>query len=85
MFEKVVNINKIRWVIEVAYSGGSLTRTIICYVKDSGGQLAAVTTLKKLIDLPYSNFISLVAEAGANIRTPFGIVKRFAGNGKRYV
>ncbi|EMF46732.1 Fumarylacetoacetate hydrolase family protein [Planococcus halocryophilus Or1] len=55
---------------------------IIRYVKESGKQLAAVTEENKVIDLPYKDFMTLVAEARRNNRTTFEMVKQLIGNGE---
>ena len=49
---------------------------IIRYIKENAKQLAAVTTDNEVFDLPYEDFMSLVAEARKNNKTAFDIVKQ---------
>ena len=49
---------------------------IIRYIKENTKQLAAVTTDNEVFDLPYEDFMSLVAEARNNNKTAFDIVKQ---------
>ncbi|QBP42477.1 fumarylacetoacetate hydrolase family protein [Paenisporosarcina antarctica] len=51
---------------------------IIRYIKENAKQLAAVTTENEVFDLPYADFISLVAEARKINKTAFDIVKQMA-------
>ncbi|WP_422124339.1 fumarylacetoacetate hydrolase family protein [Planococcus sp. X10-3] len=54
---------------------------IIRYVKGAGKQLAAVTKDNEVIDLPYTDFMSMVAEARNLNRTPFYMVKQLVAEG----
>ena len=54
---------------------------IIRYAKDNGKQLAAVTEENMVVDLPYTDFMSMVAEARSLNRTPFEMVKQLTGEG----
>lgn len=56
---------------------------IIRYVKGSEKQLAAVTNDNEAVDLPYSDFMSMVAEARSLNRTPFEIVKQIVEEGEK--
>ena len=56
---------------------------IIRYVKDTVKQLAIVTKSNEVIDLPYTDFMSMVAEAHSLNRTPFEIVKQIANEGEK--
>src|SRR5690606_29923404 len=56
---------------------------IIRYVKGTEKQLAAVTNDNEAVDLPYSDFMSLVAEARSLNRTPFEMVKQIVEKGEK--
>ncbi len=49
---------------------------IIRYVKENKKQLAALTNENTVVDLPFENFMSLIAMARQENRTAFDIVKR---------
>ncbi|MDQ0247545.1 2-dehydro-3-deoxy-D-arabinonate dehydratase [Bacillus fengqiuensis] len=49
---------------------------IIRYVKENKKQLAALTNENTVVDLPFENFMSLIATARQENRTAFDIVKR---------
>ncbi|WP_046174549.1 fumarylacetoacetate hydrolase family protein [Domibacillus indicus] len=51
---------------------------IIRYINGTDKQLAAVTKENRAVDLPYADFISLVAAARSNNRTVFDIVEQEA-------
>ncbi|PLT30631.1 fumarylacetoacetate hydrolase family protein [Peribacillus deserti] len=51
---------------------------IIRYIKDQEKQLAAVTDENRVVDLPYTNFMSLIESARRENKTAFDIVKQFA-------
>ena len=52
---------------------------IIRYVKENKKQLAALTNENTVVDLPFENFMSLIATARQKNRTAFDIVKQLAG------
>lgn len=56
---------------------------IIRYAKDNGKQLAAVTEENTVVDLPYTDFMSMVAEARSLNSTPFEMVKQLADEGEK--
>lgn len=56
---------------------------IIRYVKETGKQLAAVTNENQVVDLPYTDFMSLIAAAQQQNRTAFDIVKQTAAEGEK--
>lgn len=51
---------------------------IIRYVKGNEKQLAAVTKENEVVDLPFTDFMSLIAKARSQNRTAFDIVKQIA-------
>ncbi|WP_203333659.1 fumarylacetoacetate hydrolase family protein [Planococcus beigongshangi] len=56
---------------------------IIRYMKGVEKQLAAVTSENEVIDLPYSDFMTLVAEARQFNRTPFEMVGQIVAKGQK--
>jgi 2-dehydro-3-deoxy-D-arabinonate dehydratase len=55
---------------------------IIRYVKENGKQLAAVTNENNVVDLPFTDFMSLIEKAREQNKTAFDIVKQIAADGE---
>jgi 2-dehydro-3-deoxy-D-arabinonate dehydratase len=56
---------------------------IIRYLKGNEKQLAAVTTENEVFDLPFTDFMSLIAQARKNNKTVFDIVKQAADEAQK--
>ncbi|MGE6610588.1 fumarylacetoacetate hydrolase family protein [Peribacillus sp. NPDC076916] len=56
---------------------------IIRYVKDNKKQLAAVTNENNVVDLPFTDFMSLITAARHDNRTSFDIVKQIIAKGEK--
>ncbi|MFE4811496.1 fumarylacetoacetate hydrolase family protein [Peribacillus simplex] len=56
---------------------------IIRYVKESKKQLAAVTNENNVVDLPFTDFMSLITAARHDDRTAFDIVKQIVAEGEK--
>ena len=56
---------------------------IIRYVKDNKKQLAAVTNENNVVDLPFTDFMSLITAARHDNRTTFDIVKQIIEKGEK--
>lgn len=56
---------------------------IIRYVKETGKQLAVVTNENNVVDLPFTDFMSLVEKAREKNKTAFDIVKQIATDGEK--
>ncbi|MED3997392.1 fumarylacetoacetate hydrolase family protein [Peribacillus frigoritolerans] len=56
---------------------------IIRYVHENKKQLAAVTNENNVVDLPFTDFMSLITTARHKNRTPFDIVKQIVAEGKK--
>ncbi|MCM3675139.1 MULTISPECIES: fumarylacetoacetate hydrolase family protein [Peribacillus] len=56
---------------------------IIRYVKENKRQLAAVTNENNVVDLPFTDFMSLITTARQDNRTAFDIVKQIAAEGEK--
>ncbi|MBM7691540.1 2-dehydro-3-deoxy-D-arabinonate dehydratase [Peribacillus deserti] len=54
---------------------------IIRYIKENEKQLAAVTNENRVVDLPYTDFMSLIETARRENRTAFDIIEQIAANG----
>lgn len=55
---------------------------IIRYVKENKKQLAAVTNENHVVDLPFTDFMSLIEKARQNNKTAFDIVKQIVADGE---
>jgi 2-dehydro-3-deoxy-D-arabinonate dehydratase len=60
-------------------NSGGLKMRIIRYLKGKEKQLAAVTNENEVADLPFGDFLSLIAEARKDNRTAFDIIKQVVG------
>ncbi|TDL92458.1 fumarylacetoacetate hydrolase [Vibrio vulnificus] len=56
---------------------------IIRYVKENKKQLAAVTNENNVVDLPFTDFMSLITTARQDNRTAFDIVKQVVAEGEK--
>jgi 2-dehydro-3-deoxy-D-arabinonate dehydratase len=56
---------------------------IIRYVKENQKQLAAVTNENNVVDLPFTDFMSLITAARHDNRTAFDIVKQIVAEGEK--
>ncbi|MBO0999779.1 fumarylacetoacetate hydrolase family protein [Bacillus sp. SD075] len=56
---------------------------IIRYVKENNKQLAAVTNENNVVDLPFTDFMSLITTARQDNRTAFDIVKQITAEGEQ--
>ena len=56
---------------------------IIRYLKGNEKQLAAVTNENEAADLPFSDFMSLIAKAREDNKTVFDIVKQIVGESEK--
>ncbi|MGE7906571.1 fumarylacetoacetate hydrolase family protein [Peribacillus sp. NPDC094092] len=56
---------------------------IIRYVKENKKQLAAVTNENYVVDLPFTDFMSLITAARQDNRTAFDIIKQITAQGEK--
>ncbi|WP_347939662.1 fumarylacetoacetate hydrolase family protein [Peribacillus simplex] len=56
---------------------------VIRYVKENQKQLAAVTNENNVVDLPFTDFMSLITAARHDNRTAFDIVKQIVAEGEK--